>query len=120
MERLFELRNEAGRLTLDGRAVARARQAAGLTQAQVASRADLLGYFLPQPYVSKLERGEYPWGFSERMACALAAALGVGVSELTRGRLMTRDDVHHIRGLVSQIDDAVEPRLTSASGAVAA
>ncbi len=117
MERFFELRNEGGPLSVDGRAVARIRRAAGLTQAQVASQVESLGYYLPQPYVSRLERGEYPWGFSERMACALASALGVGVTELTGGRLMTKADIQHIRGLASQLDDAVEPRLSSASEA---
>jgi len=35
---------------------------AGLTQAEVARRMRVLGYYLPQPYISKLEYGEYPWG----------------------------------------------------------
>lgn len=109
MENFFDLRNEGGRLAVDGVAVARARWAAGLTQAEVARRMRLLGYFLPQPYVSMLERGEYRWGFTERMATALASALGVGVSEITGGRLLTAADVQRVQGLVGQLDDLAGP-----------
>ena len=87
MDSFFGLRNEGGRLSVDGTLVKRARRVAWLTQAEVASRMRLLGYYLPQPYVSLLERGRYRWGFTERMATALAAALGVGVSQITGGRL---------------------------------
>lgn len=63
--RFFPLRNEGGPLHLDGLAVHRARRAAGLTQAQLAHRTILLGYFLPQPYVSLLEHGRPPGGTQE-------------------------------------------------------
>ncbi|MGH3179018.1 MAG: helix-turn-helix domain-containing protein [Streptosporangiaceae bacterium] len=105
----FDLRNEGGKLSVDGRAVRKARLAAGLTQADLSSRMSLLGYFLTQPYVSTVERGRYPYGFTERMATALAAALGVGVSELTGGRLLTEADVQHVRELTSRLDDVIEP-----------
>src|ERR1022692_4193939 len=87
------VRNEGGPLQLDGLAVYRARRAAELTQTAVARRTMMLGYFLTQPYVSLLENDSYRWRFSERMATAFAAAIGVGVSELTSGRLMSRADV---------------------------
>jgi transcriptional regulator with XRE-family HTH domain len=109
MEKFFNLRNESGGLRLDAASVKRARLAAGLTQAEVARRVRLLGYYLPQPYVSLLERGLYRWGFTERMAAALAAALGVGPSDITGGRLLTTTDIQRIRGLVSQLDNVVEP-----------
>lgn len=112
MDRFFDFRNEGGELEVDGVSVGRARRAAGLTQAEVARRVRLLGYFLPQPYVSKLERGEYRWGFTERMATALAAALGVGISEITGGRLLMTADVQRIRKLVSQLGDVVEVGMT--------
>jgi transcriptional regulator with XRE-family HTH domain len=109
MSNFFEMRNETGPLAVDGRAVRRARSAARLTQADVESRMTVLGYYLPQPYVSKLENGRYPWGFTERMASALAAALGVGISEITGGRLLSREDICQVRGLVSQLDDMIAP-----------
>lgn len=105
----FSQRNESGPLVVDGSAVRRARVSAGLTQAEVAWRMELLGYFLSQPYVSFLENGRYPWGFSERMATALAAALGIGVSEITGGRLLSKADVRRVRELASELDDVVEP-----------
>ena len=110
----FPLRNESGPLQLDASAVYRARRAAGLTQAEVSHRMKLLGYFLTQPYVSFLENGRYRWGFTERMATALATALGVGVSELTGGRLMSSTEVERALGLTSQVDDLVKPRVTIA------
>jgi transcriptional regulator with XRE-family HTH domain len=109
MEKFFDLRNEGGPLQVDGAAVQRARWAAGLTQAGLARRVQLLGYYLPQPYVSKLEHGEYRWGFTERMAAALAAALGVGVSEITGGRLLTTADAQSIRELVGQLQNVLGP-----------
>jgi transcriptional regulator with XRE-family HTH domain len=109
MNRFFKLRNETGSLRVDGAAVRRIRYAYGLTQAEVADRMDVLGYKLPQPYVSRLERGEYPWGFTERMATALAAALGVGVSDIAGGRLLTVQDTQRILELVEQLGDVVEP-----------
>lgn len=48
-------------------------------------------------------------GFTERMAMALAAALGVGVSKITGGQLLTIMDAQRIRGLVSQLDEVLEP-----------
>ncbi len=109
MKRFFNLRNETGPLRVDGEAVKRARCAAGMTQAEVAARMDLPGYALPQPYVSNLEHGKYRWGFSERMASALASALGVGVSEIAGGRLLAVWDAQRIRELVDQLGALVEP-----------
>jgi transcriptional regulator with XRE-family HTH domain len=109
MERFFRLRNEGGSLRVDGASVRRARWEARLTQAELADRVGLLGYYLPQPYVSKLERGEYRWGFTERMATALAAALGVGISQITDGPLLTIADAQRIRELVGQLGEVLEP-----------
>jgi hypothetical protein len=108
MDRFFTLRNEAGRLRVDGGAVRRARWTAGLTQAEIASRMERLGYYLPQPYVSLVERGKYRWGFTERMATALAATLGIGASEIT-GVPLTLADAQRIRELVSELDGVVGP-----------
>lgn len=108
MERFFDLRNEGGPLRVDGASVRRARWAAGLTQAQLARRIDLLGYYLPQPYISKLEHGEYRWGFTERMVTALAAALGIAVSEITGRRPLTMADAERIGELVRQLDEVIE------------
>jgi transcriptional regulator with XRE-family HTH domain len=96
-------------MRVDGASVQRARYTAGLTQAQLASRIDLLGYYLPQPYISKLERGEYRWGFTERMAVALAAALGVGIREITGSSLLTMEDAQRMRELVDQLGEVLEP-----------
>lgn len=109
VDSFFDMRNEGGGLSVDGASVRTARQVAGLTQTQLSRRVALLGYFLPQPYVSRLERGEYPWGFTERMATALASALGVGISEITGGRLFTAADAQRIRKLVDQLGDVVGP-----------
>ena len=109
MENFFNLRNEGGRLRADGASVKRARIAAGLTQAVLASRMRLLGYYLPQPSVSLLERGLCRLGLTERMAAALAAALGVGLSDIVGGRVLTTADIHRFQGLVSQLDDVVVP-----------
>ncbi len=106
MENFFVMRNESGRLRVDGDAVRRARHAAGLTQSDVASRMSMLGYFMPQPYVSMVERGKYPWGFTDRMATALAAALGVGIEQIAGVRL-TLTDAQQIQMLVSQLGDVV-------------
>jgi hypothetical protein len=65
---------------------------------------------LPQPYVSKLEHGEYPWGFTERMAAALAAALGVALSDVTESRLLTRAEEQRIQELVSQLNTVMQRR----------
>ena len=81
---------------------------AGLTQAEVARRMRVLGYYLPQPYISKREYGEYPWGFTERKATALAAALGVALADITESRLFTSAEEELIRGLVSQLDTVLE------------
>jgi hypothetical protein len=108
MDRFFTPRNEAGRLRVDGSAVRRARWAACLTQADIASRMERLGYYLPQPYVSLLESGKYRWGFTERMATALAATLGVGTSEIT-GAALTLADAQRIPELVSELDEVVGP-----------
>ena len=109
MNNFFDLRNESGQLAVDGAAVKRARLTAGLTQAELARRVGLLGYYLPQPYVSKLEHGEYAWGFTERMATALSAALGVAVSEITGGRMLTMTDAQRIRDLLGQMDSLLGP-----------
>lgn len=109
MEKFFDLRNESGPLAVDGAVVKRARRTAGLTQAELARRVKLLGYYLPQPYISKLEHGEYRWGFTGRMATALAAALGVAVSEITGGRMLTMTDAQRIRDLLGQMDNLLGP-----------
>ena len=101
MEKFFNLRNESGLVQPDGASVRRARLMAGLTQAEVGRRMRVLGYYLPQPHVSKLEHGEYPWGFTERMAAALAAALGVALSDVTESRLLTRAEEQRIQELVT-------------------
>jgi transcriptional regulator with XRE-family HTH domain len=120
MDRFFNLRNESGRVSVDGASVRSARRTAGLTQAQVARRMELLGYFLPQPYVSKLEHGEYRWGFTEKMATALAAALGVALSKITGGQMLTTEDAQRIRELVTQLDDLVESGMNPELGLQAA
>lgn len=109
MDKFFEIRNESGPLAVDGAAVKRARWTAGLTQAELARRVSLLGYYLPQPYISKLERGEYGWGFTERMATALAAALGVAVSDIVGGRMLAMTDAQRIRDLLGQMDNLLGP-----------
>ncbi len=103
-ERFFAERNEDGRLVLDGSAVLRARAAAGLTQAEVSQRVNLLGYMFPQPYVSMVERNRYPWGFTERMATAIAAVLGVGLTKITGGRLISRADANEVQTMLNKID----------------
>lgn len=120
MEGFFDVRNEDGNVMLEGEAVARARYAAQLTQAEVARRMKLLGYFLPQPYVSELERGKYRWGFTERKATALAAALGVGICDITGGRLLEACDVQHIQRLLTEVDGVVGPGHESGPGSQAA
>src|SRR5258708_31606785 len=82
----FPLRNEGGPVSVEGVALRRARWAADLAQAEVSERVGPLGYFLPQPYGSAVQRGRYRWGFTERRVKALARARGVGVREITRGR----------------------------------
>src|SRR5260370_29696646 len=108
-DKFFPLRNDTGRLSLDGSAVRRARLTAELTQAEVTQRMRLLGYDLSQPYVSAVERSCYRWGFSERMAAALAAALGVGVSQLTGGRLVSKADARKVRELADQLNSLAGP-----------
>jgi transcriptional regulator with XRE-family HTH domain len=115
MDVFFAERNEAGRVAVDGKLVLRARSAAGLTQAQVAGRMKLLGYFLPQSYVSRIERGSYPWGLTERMATALATALGVGVSAITGGRLLSQEDIRCCRDLTNKLGDFIDPTGNSAT-----
>jgi transcriptional regulator with XRE-family HTH domain len=119
MKKFLVTRNETGRLRVDGSAVRHARNAAGLTQNDVASRMSVLGYFLPQPYVSMVEHGKYPWGFTDRKATALAAALGVGVGEITGVRL-TLADAQHIQQLVSQLGEVVGPEEAPATRGQAA
>src|SRR5260370_15195585 len=109
----FPLRNEGGPVSVEGVAVRRARWAADLAQAEVSERVRRLGYFLPQPYVSAVERGRYRWGFTERMVTALAAALGVGVSEITGGRLLSKAQVSQVRELTRQVDAAVSPQVAA-------
>jgi transcriptional regulator with XRE-family HTH domain len=87
----------------------RARLAANLTQKQLSRRMQQLGYFLTQPYVSMIENGRYRWGFTERMATALATALGVGLTTLTGGRLLSRTDAQQLHQLTGQIDEIVGP-----------
>ena len=81
---------------------------AGLTQAEVARRIRVLGYYLPQPYISKLEYGEYPWGFTERKVTALAAPLGVALTDIAESRLFTNAEEELIRGQVSQLDTVLK------------
>ncbi len=100
-------------MSVEGVAVRRARWAADLAQAEVSERVRRLGYFLPQPYVSAVERGRYRWGFTERMVTALAAALGVGVSEITGGRLLSKAEVSQVRELTRQVDEAVSPEVAA-------
>jgi len=100
-------------VSVEGVAVRRARWAADLAQAEVSERVRRLGYFLPQPYVSAVERGRYRWGFTERMVTALAAALGVGVSEITGGRLLSKAEVSQVRELTRQVDEAVSPEVAA-------
>jgi transcriptional regulator with XRE-family HTH domain len=109
MNNFFSLRNEGGSLWVDGASVRRTRYAAELTQNEVSRRMLVLGYYLPQPYVSALERGKYRWGFTERMATALAAALGVGISDITDASLLTPRDVQRVRRLVGQLQTVVRP-----------
>src|SRR5258708_34632704 len=81
----FPLRNEGGPVSVEGVAVRRARWAADLAQAEVSERVRRLGYFLPQPYVSAVERGRYRRGFSERRVAGLAAAVGGAGRETSGG-----------------------------------
>jgi transcriptional regulator with XRE-family HTH domain len=108
-DQFFPTRNEAGDLAIDAPAVRSARVAARLTQQELSQRMLLLGYQLSQPCISKIEHGQLPWGFTGRMATALAAALGVEVTAITGGCLLTRVDVAHVRNLTGQIDQVVEP-----------
>jgi transcriptional regulator with XRE-family HTH domain len=108
-DQFFPTRNEGGSLSLDGAAVYQARHAANLTQADVAWRMGQLGYMLTQSRVSAIERGSYPFGFTERMATAFASALGVGLTTLTGGRLLPKAELQRIHDLASQIDEVVEP-----------
>jgi hypothetical protein len=43
------------------------------------------------------------------MATALAAALGVGISQITDGPLLTMADAQRIRELVGQLGEVLEP-----------
>lgn len=108
-EQFFMTRNEGGSIKVDGRAVRKARYAAGLTQKQLAERMWLLGYTLSQPYVSMIETSQYPWGLSERMATALGAALGVGLTTITGGSLLTEAESKQARTLLTQVMDVVAP-----------
>jgi transcriptional regulator with XRE-family HTH domain len=103
----FAMRNEGGPLHVDGCAVYRARRVAGLTHAELAQRMRMLGYFLSQPYVSLVENGRYRWGFTERMATALAAALGVEITQITGGRLLSPGQARQIRQLTDEIDHVI-------------
>jgi transcriptional regulator with XRE-family HTH domain len=73
---------EQGSVYLDGRAVRRAREAARMTQAELALEVSRLGMFTTQPYVSAVEKN---WGsrpVTELTAIIYAAALGVPLSGL--------------------------------------
>ena len=76
---LRRARDAVGGLSLDGGAVRRAREAAKLTQSEVSSRMLRLDWRLNRP-VSMVERNECR--LSEAAATALAAVLGVGLSEV--------------------------------------
>src|SRR5260370_23622886 len=102
-ESFFKQRNEGGKFTANGSAVHRARKSAGLTQLEVEQRMRLLGYYLPQSYISMIENNRYRWGFSERMAAALAAALGVGLTDIMGCRLLTQTDLAVINDLSSRL-----------------
>lgn len=75
---LRRARDAVGGLSLDGGAVRRAREAAKLTQSEVSSRMLRLDWRLNRP--SMVERNECR--LSEAAATALAAVLGVGLSEV--------------------------------------
>lgn len=102
-EQFFPVRNEGGPIKVNAAAVRRARYKAGLTQEKLARRMKLLGYFLPQSYVSRIENNGYPWGLSERMATALAAALGVGLTTITGGKLLSEAASEHAQDLLTQL-----------------
>jgi len=77
---LRRARDAVGGLSLDGGAVRRAREAAKLTQSEVSSRMLRLDWRLNQSQVSMVERNDCR--LSEAAATALAAVLGVGLSEV--------------------------------------
>jgi transcriptional regulator with XRE-family HTH domain len=114
-DQFFRTRNEGGPLSLNGSAVCRARREANLTQKQLASRMWQLGYELPQPYISLLENGRYRFGFTERMVTSLASALGVGITDLTGGRLLSRAEAQRLHELTGQMDELIEPSANKAA-----
>lgn len=91
-------------LTVDGVAVRTARKAARLSQAQVAQRMNYLGYSLPQPYVCRVEMDTCPHSFTEPEVTALAAVLGVGISEIANCRLLMNHEVGRVHELTSELD----------------
>jgi hypothetical protein len=74
-----------------------------------------LGYELPQPYISLLENGRYRFGFTERMVTSLASALGVGITDLTGGRLLSRAEAQRLHELTGQMDELIEPSANKAA-----
>lgn len=93
MTKFYDRLSENGLWAVNGAAVLRARRMARLTQADVADRMKELGRPLSQPSISRLERGEYVSLFNEREITALAAALGVGLSEISGGQRLTRAEM---------------------------
>jgi hypothetical protein len=63
-----------------------------------------LGYALSQSYVSRAEYGTCPHKFSEREVTALAAILGVGITEITGCRLIADKEAGRARELTNELN----------------
>lgn len=108
IERFSRTNNKRGPVHVDGRAISRARRAAALTQTELSQRMRMRGYSLTQPEVSFLENGLCRLGFTECMATALATELGVGITEITGGRLLSPMEVRRTHELADEIDRVLE------------
>lgn len=113
------VRSESGPFDTSGSAVRSARVAAGLKQAEIADRVQALGINVSQGWISQLERGQKMRGLSERLVTALAAALGVGVTEITGGSLLSREESLRTCELLKNVTELIVPGMT-VSGRVAA
>lgn len=85
-----------------------ARQAAGLSQAEVAARMADFGYDTSQPVIGKIERGERRVTIGEGEA--LSAIVGRSTTTLLNGptRMRVELGVEHLRARRQAIKDAVE------------
>jgi transcriptional regulator with XRE-family HTH domain len=105
MNQSFYIQRDSCVLKVDGHAVLGAWKAAGLSQTAVARRMEEFGYHLSQAYVSRIEHNTCPHRFHEREATALAAVLGVGITEITICRLLAGKEVGRVRELTHELED---------------